>query len=250
MPTSVTLEALFPGLRVFGGGRATVEVEELTDEEIKAVKDCIADYTLSLSRVSPPLADLIRAHEQFFLSCAKVAKGIFPTSKPIRYPSEPGTIGVMPIAPQFVRYKANVPSDYDLNTWNVSLTAGTPCYLLGSATAWYKTSSDTGKYTLLAIPKDGIVGVGSAPPVNQLVLSTEIQQKYSAWFVQPLRELSDDPDRPIFQFNTLGSLMLTHNLGVRLGMMPYASGTYAIKLLGLGFYEHDFLGTATLVWIT
>jgi hypothetical protein len=251
MPTSLPIEEAFKGYRIFGGGKAAVEVEILSPEDEKAIRDCLADINATLSKVSPSLADLMRANESFFLQAAAMAKGIFPVSKPIRYPSEPATIGVMPIAPQFIKYSTTVPSSYPVNSWTLNMTAGTPVWLFGDGTNFYKTCGLENKHVLLAIPKDAIIQVGGdSGLLNQFVLYTEIQQKYSSWFTQPLRELSDDPDRKIYQYTTLGNLVLTHNLGVMFGAMPLKDGTVDIKILGLAFYEHDFLGTSKLFKVT
>jgi hypothetical protein len=243
---AVGYEELFKGYRFFGGGKTSEEAEVLSSDEEKAINDCLADVNTVLSKVCPPLADLMTAHKAFFLSAGRIAKAKM-DNKVISYPGQPGFIGVAPIVPQLLKYSATVPTSYPNNSWELTLTAGTPVYLLGSADAWYYASSTPGKRTLLAVPKDAIIELGTTPKLDQFRLTTEALTKFGPWCVCPLTEMSINDYRPIYQYVTHGSFIVTHDLGVRLEAMPKASGTSKVVILGLAFYEHELM--PKLTWI-
>jgi len=51
----------------------------------------------------------------------------------------------------------------------------------------------------------------------------------------------------LYQYPTpLGALFVSHERGVMWGFMPKRTGTVTIKMLGLIFYEHDFM--SSLKW--
>jgi hypothetical protein len=239
---AVPYEELFKGYRIFSGGKVEEQASSIEAAEEKAVLDCLSDVNVVLSKVSPTLADLMTAHKQFFLSCAKIAKSKM-DDKVISYPGQPGMIGVSPIVPQLLKWSGTVPTDYPNNSWELSLTAGTPVYLLGGSatTAWYKTSSTVGQRMLLAIPKDGIVEIGSTPKLDQFRLISESLTKFGPWGVCPLIELQADPDRPIYQYPTQGAFYVTYDLGYKLYAMPKVTGKSKVIILGLAFYEHELV---------
>lgn len=230
-----------------------MEVQTLTPAEESAVRRCLENCLKPLEKVSPIIASTMRTHTEFFMKAAQVAKAHFPESKPIAYPAEPGTIGVDFLIPQAVKY-TTTPSptlpaytSYKNNLWEMDLVAGTPSWILGDGTNWYKACPETRKHVLLAIAKDGVVEVGTTPKIRQMVLKSEIQAKYSPWVVHPLVEETIEAEKKIYQYNTLGSLLVYHDLGVMWGVMPEANATSVIKLLGLFFYEYDFM--PTLKWL-
>jgi hypothetical protein len=235
---AVSYEELFKGYRVFGGGKAEEQATTLTADEEKDLGYCLADVNTVLSKVSPSLADLMTANKQFFIGAAQIAKAKM-DDKVISYPGQPGFIGVAPIVPQLLKWAGTVPTDYPNNSWELSLTAGTPTYLLGSSAAWYKTSSAVGSRMLLAIPKDGIVEIGSTPKLDQFRLISESLTKFGPWSVCPLIEMPADPDRPIYQYPTHGALVVTYDLGYKLYAMPKVTGKSKVVILGLAFYEHE-----------
>jgi len=255
---SVKLEELFGeelsrGLRVFTGGRTVVDAVDLKPDETDAIVACLGDTVDMVRRVSPAIAETIDKHKSFFVKAGMIAKALFPGNKPLRYPSEPGSLGVSAIIPQAIKYAATPSAtqpaytDYTTNSWTISLTAGTPAYLFGSSTNWYKASPVDEKHTLLAIPKDGVVEIGTTPSIYQMRMTTEIQAKYSPWAVHPLVDQTIERNKSIFQYNTLGPVIVYPNLGFKWAVMPHATGNSTIRVLGLFFYEHDFL--SDLKWV-
>ena len=247
-------EEISKGLMIFSGGKNVLEVEELKPEEVDAIQTCVRNSARILEKISPSIARDFKEHESVFIKFGQVAKKLFGVSKPITYPSEPGTIGVNLLIPQALKYAASADvtnnpcwTNYTTNSWEISLTAGTAAYLLGDGTNYYKPSPTTNKHELIVIMKDGVVEIGSTPKIRQMLLKTEVQYKYSPWTVHPLIELPIEDNKAVYQYNTLGVVPLYHTLGTMWGVMPEKSGTSTILLIGLFFYEHDFFSSLTYV---
>ena len=100
-------EELARGIDVFAGGRTRVDYEELRPEEEDAVERCFRAGLEHLEKVAPTIAASIRPQLGLALKFAGVAKAIFPESKPIAFPSEPGTIGVNWLFPQAIKAKGH-----------------------------------------------------------------------------------------------------------------------------------------------
>jgi len=239
-------EELGKGLKIFSGGREQVEVSSLTTAEENAIQECMKESARLIERISPKLARDWMNHLTIALKFGQIAKAKFPVEKPISFPAEPGHLGVSPLIPQAIKYVSSPSStnpaysDYTINTWNISLTAGSAAYLLGSASAYYKANPTTDQHTLLVIFKDGLIEIGSSPKIQQIHFITEIQTRYGPWAVHPLIEIPIEPEKTIYQYNTLGVIPVYHDLGVKLSVLPEATGTSHLPLLGVFFYEYNF----------
>jgi len=254
---SVALEELLRGVGVpvFAGGRDRVDYEELSAKERAAVERCFRAGLEHLERVAPSIAASIRPQLGLVLKFAGVAKATFPESKPIAFPSEPGTIGVNWLFPQAIKYAATPSADnpcytsYKANLWEMDLTAGTAAYFFGDGTNYYKASPATAKHAFILVFKDGVIEVGSTPKVQQFQIKTEIQHKYGVYTVEPLVEVPVEEGKALYQYPTpMGAVPIYHDLGIMWGFMPTYSGTATIKLLGMVFYEHDF--ASELKWVS
>ena len=243
------------GILVFAGGRTRVDYEPLTADERKAVNECFMAGLRHLEKVAPEIAASIRPQLSLVEKFAGIAKAVFPETKPIAYPSEPGTIGVNWLFPQAIKYAASASStypcytSYSTNLWEISLTAGAAAYLFGDGSNYYKASPTTGQHAMLLVFQDGVVEVGSTPKIQQFQIKTEIQAKYGIYTVEPLVEVPLESGKAIYQYPTpMGAVPIYHDLGIMWGFMPAYSGTATIKLLGMVFYEHDF--AAELKWVS
>lgn len=242
---SASISELFSGVPfdIVSGGRDVVEYEELKDSENKAIEKCVACTYRVLRKVNATIAEEFLAHLEVFKKFGMIVKRAFGVSKPITFPAQAGTIGVSPLIPQAVKYATSGDGSYTgyaNNSWNIELTANSVAYLLGSATNYYKASSVNEQHTLLVIMQDGILEVGTTPKIKQFRFESEQQAKWSPWAANPLVELPIDDHRSLYQYNTLGVIPVYHNLGVKLSVLPGASGTSTIPLLGVFFYEFDF----------
>jgi len=224
-------------------GRAQFPYRELSDAEAAAVIDVFNHGIEVLSRVAPSIAATIRPQLGLALMFAGVAKAYL-GNKNYTFPSVPGHLGVNWLFPQAVNYKVDTttpPTSYSPNSWDIPITAGTKAYILGSDTAWYKTSSVTDKRHCILIFHNGLVEVGTTPSVEQFRLISESKGDYGIYTVAPLVELPVEPNKVVYQYPTpLGALFVEYQTGVRWYFMPRRTGTTTLKLLGLVFYEHDF----------
>jgi len=242
------------GLDIFVGGKDSVPKEDLKPEEEEAIARCVEMVARSLKKTVPSIVDDWRSHLEAFKVFGGVAKAIFPETKPISFPSQPGHIGVVPLFPQIIKYAATASSSapaytsYTTNKWEISLTAGTAAYIFGDGTNFYKADPQTSEHMLLVICQDGVLEVGSTPKIDQFQIYTEVSRGLGVYAAQPLADISIEPGKTIYQYPTLGIIPVYPDLGIMWGFMPKYSGTAVIKLLGIAFVEHDYL--ASLKWVS
>jgi len=242
------------GIPVFFGERKEVVHTKLSDEEEWVVEKVFRYGLNQIRKVSPKIAADIEPQLSIAIKVAGIFKEMLPEKKPITFPSEVGTIGVTWLFPQAIRYVATpgaaapAHSSYALNSWDISLTAGTPAYLFGDGTNFYKASPQTGKHSMLLIFNNGIIEIGSSPKIEQFRLISEGFTKYGIYTVAPIVEQPIEEGRTIYQYPTpLGATPIFYDKGIMWGFMPKASGVATIKLLGLVFYEHDLF--PGLTWV-
>jgi len=243
------------GIPVAALNRAVVSYVDLDPKEADSVNLVFNSIVSHLRKVAPSIASDIEAQRSLALKMAGVAKATFPSRKSYQFPSVPGSIGVAPLFPQGLKYAATPSStypcytDYATNSWNISLTAGTAAYLLGSSANFYKANPTTNAHTFILIFNNGVIEVGSTPKAEQFQLQSEGKQDYGAYAVEPLVEVNVEPNKAIYQYPTpLGALWVDFQSGVKWSIMPKVSGTATIKLLGMIFYEHDFF--AAMKWVS
>ena len=238
------------GTAIFAYGRTTVPYMELTDEEEKCVEQCVDQVADSLERVCPMLADLVRIQKPLIVRWGGVAKALFPKHEPIRYPAEPGTIGVAPLFPQALKYGTTVPCGYENNSWKLTITAGSKKYLFGSDTEWYYSSNTEGKYMLPIILQDGLVEIGTTPSVQAWRIIGEAASRYGVIFTHAFTDIPVEYGKPIYMYHTLGQLPLFPDYGVKVSFLPLRSGTMELRLLGFVYYQYDAFKDVTDAWIS
>ncbi|MCC6050481.1 MAG: hypothetical protein LM580_07225 [Thermofilum sp.] len=246
----VTVEQLknYTGVSLAALDRAQLPIAQLDPREEDAVKRVFYYGVAHLKKVAPSVAIDIERQYRLALAMAAVAKGLFPAKKNYTFPSVPGQLGVAWLFPQAIKYSATAATGYAANSWDISVTAGTKAYLLGSDAAFYKACSDTDSRSLILIFENGLVEVGSTPSAQQFRLVTESKGDYGAYAVEPLVEVSVEPNKAIYQYPTpLGALWVDYNTGVKWYFMPTRTGTATIKMLGLVYFEHNFLSDAKWV---
>jgi len=255
---TVSLETFFEsekaqGISVFLGGRPTVEVVDLSPEEVAAVNKCISDTAYLLRKSAPSIAADFEKQRSLFLKFAQIAKGIFPESKPIQYPSQTGGIGVIPLIPQLIKYAATPSStypcytSYPANSWDITFTAGTPAFIFGDGTNFYKASPTTNMHALLVVMQNGLVEIGTSPKIVQQRIRTSAESKYGIFATNPIAEIPVEPNKTIYQHMTLGAIPVYYDFGIEWKVLPIQSGISTLKLIGLGFYEHDLLSDVKYV---
>lgn len=236
------------------GAERTFDYIETTAEDKDAINRCITDMVERLKRVSTVLADTVMSQREHIVRYAGIAKAVFPEKKPYTYPSEKGTLGVVPIIPQALKYAATPSAtnpcytNYETNRWRISLTAGSAAYLLGNGTDYYSASPTTEKHSFMLILKDGVIEIGTTPKIEQFRLYTKTAAKYGIWATHPLAEIPIEAGKLVYQYSTIGMIPIDHTAEIMFGFMPRESGVAIIKLLGFVFFEHDLL--PDLTWRT
>lgn len=247
-------DELKKGLDIYFAGRTDIEYIQPSADEIADVDKCF-DLGLSrLARISPVLAAEFMPQKSMFEKWAGVAKAKFPGTKSISFPGQSGNIGVNFLCPALIKYAATPSStypcytSYTVNSWDLSLTAGTAVYLVGgSGTNYYKASPTTEKHQLTVIAKNGVLEIGTTPKIDQMRLISQADTRYGPWVAHPLIDVTIEPNKLIYQYPTIGAVPLYHDFGITWSVMPRVTGTSTIKLIGLSFYEHDFFNDVTYV---
>lgn len=253
---SVRAEELFArlGIPIFTGDRKEFVYQEISASEKNVVTKVFNTGLRQIERVSSTIASDIRGQLDLAIRMAGVFKEMLPEKKSYTFPSETGSLGVAWVFPQAIRYVATPSSDtpcytsYPANSWDITLTAGTPAYFFGDGTNWYKASPSTGKHSMLLIFNNGIIEIGSTPKLDQFRLVAEGLTKYGIYTVAPVVEVPIESGKTIYQYPTpMGAVPIFYDKGIMWGFMPRTSGTSTIKLLGLVFYEHDLFATLKYV---
>lgn len=251
----VDIETIKAGVDVAALERRTLSFVELSDNEKKYVNYVFDSGLAHLRKVAPSIAKDIERQRQLAINMAGVAKATFPVRKNYSFPSVPGSLGVSWLFPQGLKWVASPsPSNpcytsYISNSWDISVTAGVNAYLLGDGTNFYRANPTTEQHTFILIFDGGVIEVGSTPSIEQFHLYSEGKRDYGIYTVSPLVDIPIEKNVAIYQYPTpLGAVFVSHDRGVMWGFKPRVSGIRTIKLLGLLFYEHDFM--SSLKWAT
>jgi hypothetical protein len=240
------------GITVASLGRQAMPVSELDSREIEAIKRVWYYGLEHIRKISPTIYADIARQDKLVFEFAKVAKAILSVvKKNYQFPSVPGSLGVAWLFPQAIGYKVdNVvgATGYSANSWDIPITAGSKAYILGSDTAWYKTSAVTEKRHCILILENGLIEYGTTPSVEQFRLVSEAKQDFGIYTVEPLVDVPLEYGKATYQYPTPnGALFVDYQTGVRWYFIPKRTGTMTLKLLGLVFYEHDF--ASDVKWI-
>ncbi|MEM2292752.1 MAG: hypothetical protein QXX41_05705 [Nitrososphaerota archaeon] len=249
----VSIDQLKAGIPVAALDRTTVSYVELSDDEKRWVGYVFDRGVEHLRKVAPSIASSIAAQRSLAINMAGVAKATFPVRKNYSFPSVPGSLGVSWLFPQGIKWvatpNASNPcySSYLPNSWDISVTAGTNAYLFGDGTNFYRANPNTDQHTFILIFDGGVIEVGSSPSIEQFHLISEGKRDYGIYTVEPLVDIPIEKNVAIYQYPTpLGAVFISHDRGIMWGFKPRVTGTKTIKLLGLIFYEHDFM--SSLKW--
>jgi len=248
MPETVEFSKLMEEYDILVGGKGTVTIESLTADEETLLDNFIDNRISIMSKISPTLADIYDGSRDLIHRFAEIAKGTFKVPFGGESPTS-GQFGVGDLIPQDIRYEATPSntypaySDYQLNDWYISLTAGSPAYLLGSSDSFYK-ANPTLRYRFIGIIlKNGIIEIGSTPEINQAYVRTE-KVDY-AWFrIHPLVTLPIEQGKALFQYNTPVAIPLWYDFGLRMAVLPVRTNPKAyLPLIGVIFFEYDYGAT-------
>ena len=243
--------AINSGLKVFAGGRSQVSYAQLTPDEQNTVAGVVNRTADAIAKVSPVLANTVKSQIDVVMSAAAIVKGEM-SEKPITFPGQPNTIAIVPIIPEFINYGtiqgSVAQTGYPKDSWEVTLTAGTPFYLLGSSTAGYSTSGTPNYRFALTILQDGLVEVGTTPKIDQFKMWTNVESKYTPYTAPIVYDEPIELGKSIYQYQTLGALFIDWNLQQYWAALPRASGTSSLRILGFAFAEYNVFGGGGNLW--
>jgi len=222
--------------------------EEVFDKCFRAV----VEY---YKRVLPEVADIIDKQRDLVHLAARLFKGKIgiEAKKLVGFTPQPGMIGIQPLAPKDIRYvktaTATDPaySQYELNSWDLKVTAGTTKWLLGDGTNYYRSKPTVNQRALIVILKDCLVEIGTTPSFNQFIVKAETKP-YTPWVVHEFIDVTIQKNLTAYIYNTPGALLCMHDYGMMLGSMPVRTGTSNLRLVGFVFYETDYF--KDLTWIS
>jgi len=248
MAVTKSPDEIFKEYDVLVGGIGSLPVEEFTPDEEKLFNKFIDNSVHVLGKQLPEIAEDFEGNADVFLRVGEVFKakirgkafgGQLPSSS---------QFGVALLIPQLIKYHSSPDSshpaysDYTINTWNISLTAGTAAHILGDGTNYYKASPTTDARAALVIMKDGIISVGTTPAFNQIQVKTE-KVSYPPFSVHPLVDLPIEEGYPVYRYNLPFNLPVFHDFGVMMDIMPQVTKTADIRLIGVCFYEYNFFSS-------
>jgi len=245
MAETVSFSELVKGYSVLIGGIDTVPYRSFSDTENKAFNLFIDNAVKTLRKISPDIAADFEEQVSLFkvmgeIFCAKVDKtfgGMMP---------HPNEVGCSLLIPQDIKYAASADSDnpcftdYTANTWNINVSSlGSPVYIFGSATDFYKARPEIGKRCLFIVMKNGILEVETEPSFNQFNVTTE-KVNFPWQVLNPLVDQPIEKDKAIYRYDIPFAIPVWYDFGVKLAMLPSygPTGTKNVRLIGVIFYEY------------
>jgi hypothetical protein len=250
--TDLFASELAQGLNFFFGGRKTITWNTITPEEEQNISKLIDTNAAILAKKLPSVASEFLSQKSAFLKWAGVAKGMFPVSKPITYPSQPGTIGVAMLFPQAINYPGSTQSTgYTPDSWNISTTAKTNAFLYGSSTTFFRNSSTNASspgtgHAISVVMQNGLIEYSTTPKLTQeWRILTEAASEYGIYVGEPLMDVQINQYINAYQYPTLGQIPIWFDLGTRWYYGPLATGVDSIRQIGLVYYEHELFPDIT-----
>jgi hypothetical protein len=242
---TVDVKKLFEGEYIFLGGIGpSIETKSFSENEIDLLEKFIDEYKGHIKMVSPTLAYTVEKHKDLIHTMGEIFKSKVDKSFGGEIPS-PGSFGIKALFPFDIHY-TDTPSAtepaytaYGKYTWEVDTTAGTPVYLLGDASHFFKMKPTTGSRAIALIFQNGIIEVGSTPKFYQFKIDSE-RNTYPPFNTSPLADVRTDPERAVYIHKTPFAIPLWYDFGVKLQAVPHYTGTADIRLLGIVFYEYDY----------
>ena len=248
MPEDVDKIIRETGITIAALDKKAFSFKELSLNETRDVGYVFDEGVEYLRRLSPKIAEGIARQKALALKFAGIAKATFRSEKDYTFPSTPGSLGVTWLDPATFKWAASPsPSNpcytsYITNRWDINITADTAAYIMGGSGTYYKGSITADAQSYVLIFKDGLIEYGTTPSIQQFRLISEGKSDYGAYAVPPLVEIPLEKEVTVYQYPTpLGAVPVGPDRGLNWSFMPRRTGTMTLKLLGLVFYEHDFL---------
>jgi hypothetical protein len=242
MPRSVELDAHFTGIPIMKLGRKAMTYSDLNADEEATVRRVYRDGVRHIGYRSPKFASILAPQEEEYVKWSGIAKAEM-DDQPLANPGGPGKVLVDWIIPENIEVSSSGTSSYagwTINTWNVSLTAATAFYILGTSTAAnsYKTINTAGSEFGFLIAKDGIVELGVVPSFTALRCISDADSQYTCWCMPPLHTMPCEDGKAIYFINTPAMIPAWSDIGIHLYGMPRTTATATFNLAGLEWIQY------------
>lgn len=209
--------------------------------EVIVINRVIENIKAQVANFAPRLVDIIEAQRSLVYATAMAFKAsILTANKTYAMNPTSGSLGVAPLFPYAVKPTNGTPSDYILNSWNISLTANTPAFLLGSTTAFYTGQTTTNATTWLYIFANGLIELGSTPSIEQIKIISQEKQAISPYYVGSFVDVPVNKDYPAYIYPLPAFYIDNQSQGLKLSVLPRRTGVADLRLIGVVFYEYDF----------
>ena len=251
---------LFPQdeeIRVYGGGRGSVDTLPLEQNEEDAIRAAYGDALRMISsRLDNATCAFFRKQEQHFVAWGEVAKAHFFSNDwgtHITYPPKHSMIGVVPLVPKILAHDAD-PETLGFgyrNPIQIPVTEGVPCHLFGGSSVYTEEAmycrTPPGVFAVVA--QNGIIETGPDQGFFEGIrVRTEAYHGHGVVTYPPYVEAVPDMPRvvglqpPDYPQTTVAQLPLWSDFGVDVTLYPAKTGLAKIGLFGLAFVEWKKLG--------
>ena len=245
MAQAVPVQDLFAGKKILLGGIGpTIEVESFTETELDLLNKFIDEVGKTMREVSPYLANLFFDHRDLIRTFGEIFKAKVKQTFGGEAPT-PNSFGIGLLAPYDLHYTDTPSAEEPAYTaygpfdWKLTVSQGTPIYVLGDGANFFRMSPTVGKRALAVIFQNGFVEIGTTPSFNQFLVKTE-KVNYAPWRAHTIQDQPIDPRKPIYVYHTPFVIPLWYDYGVMLSAMPTRSGTSDFRLFGVVFYEYGY----------
>ncbi|MEM2698995.1 MAG: hypothetical protein QXF17_06740 [Ignisphaera sp.] len=209
--------------------------------EVTVINRAIESIKAQVATFAPRLVEIIEAQRPLVYATAMAFKAsILTANKTYAMNPTAGSLGVSPLFPYALKPTNATPSGYQLNSWNISLTANTAAFLLGSPTAFYIGQTTPNATTWYYIFANGLVEIGSTPSIEQIKIISQEKQAISPYYVGPFVDVPVNKDYPAYIYPLPGFYIDNQSQGLKLSVLPRRTGVADLRLIGLVFYEYDF----------
>jgi len=200
----------------------------------------------------PELAEIYKRNRGLVRVFGEIFKAKLATQKTFRgsFPSA-NEMGVKVTTPQDIRYVATPDasnpaySDYNLNSWDLDVSAGTTINILGDGSNYYRPSPTTDQKAMHVI--FGLVELGTTPSLNQFLFTGERSPEYVI-ALSPVEDITIEKGFNAYVYDLPGVIPLFTDYGIRFDAMPTRTGTSNIRMLAATFYEYDYY--KSLEWVS
>jgi hypothetical protein len=252
MVETISPDVLWKPFNVLVGGLGSLNIRRMTNDESKDLDRFVEDSVDALDKISPEVAKDFKAQAAFFKSVGEVLMGKVDKAFGGVLPS-PGQVGVSLLEPRDIRYVATPSStypaysDYTLNKWELSLTAGSTIHILGDGSNYFKPRPTELYRCAIAIMKSGVIEVGTSPSLSQFRLKTE-KITYPYLTVHPLVDQPIEEGYTIYRYNLPFGIPMFYDFGVMFDALPRVTKTSDVRLIGVVFYEYGH--KESLTWVS